>query len=130
RHLKTDITKVGVHQPTGLPMFSYRYKGDPKSYPKVTGRMAEDVAKVAPHAVKTMGVHQPTGQALHGIDMNALDAVPAIRPRRMPGADGPIATLSSGWLSPTAPAGLTGAMGASMRAPRIRPTARMPRVAG
>ena len=63
RHLKTDIQKVGVHAPTGLPMYSYRYKGDPKSYAKVTGPMAEDVAKVAPHAVKTLGVHKPTGQA-------------------------------------------------------------------
>lgn len=130
RHLKTDIKKIGVHQPTGLPMYNYRYKGDPKSYPKVAGPMAEDVMQVAPHAVKTMGVHQPTGQALHGVDMAALDAVPAIRPRRMPGASGSMATRIPGALSPTAPAGLTGAMGTSMRAPRMRPATRMPRVAG
>ena len=67
RHLKTDITKVGVHPPTGLPMYSYRYKGDPKSYPKVTGPMAEDAMQVAPQAVKTVGVHAPTGQALHQV---------------------------------------------------------------
>ena len=54
-------------------MYSYRYKGDPKSYPKVAGPMAEDVMQVAPHAVRTMGVHAPTGQAIHGVDMNALD---------------------------------------------------------
>ena len=29
--------------------------------------------QVAPHAVKTVGVHAPTGQALHTVDMNALN---------------------------------------------------------
>jgi hypothetical protein len=137
RHLKTDITKTGVHQPTGLPMYSYRYKGDPKSYPKVAGPMAEDVMQVAPHAVKTMGVHQPTGQAIHGVDMNALNAAgpmndntPAIRPQRMPGAGGGFVTRAPGPLAASAPMGLTGAMGASMRAPKMRPPGRVARVAG
>ena len=131
RHLKTDITKVGVHPATGLPLYSYRYKGDPKSYPKVTGPMAEDAMQVAPHAVKTVGVHQPTGQALHSVDMNALDqAGPAIRPQRMPGAGGGFTTRAPGPLAATAPMGLTGALGASMRAQRMRPNTRMPRVAG
>jgi len=131
RGLKTDVQKVGVHQPTGLPLYSYRYKGDPKSYPKITGPMAEDAMQVAPHTVRTVGVHQPTGQALHTVDMNALDAAgPAIRPRRMPGANGSFATRVPGPLAPPTPAGLTGAMGANMRAQRMRPQARMPRVAG
>ena len=146
RHLKTDITPVGVHPPTGLPLYSYRYKGDPKSFPKVTGPMAEDAMQVAPHAVKTVGVHAPTGQALHQVDMNALNMAgpampqagpqaltpggPAIRPRRMPGANGSFATRVPGPLAPVSPAGPIGAMGASMRAPRMRPNARMPRVAG
>ncbi|HWY25846.1 MAG TPA: tail fiber domain-containing protein, partial [Nevskia sp.] len=47
RRLKTDIKKVGDH-PAGVPLFSYRYKGDPKTYPKVVGPMAEDVMKIAP----------------------------------------------------------------------------------
>ena len=137
RHLKTDIVKTGVHQPTGLPMYSYRYKGDPKSYPKVVGPMAEDAMQVAPQAVKTVGVHQPTGQAIHGIDMNALDAsgpmndnAPAIRPQRMPGSNGAFTSQVPGALAPPAPAGLMGAMGANMRAQRMRPMGRMPRVAG
>jgi hypothetical protein len=130
RHLKTDITKVGVHQPSGLPMYSYRYKGDPKTYPKVTGPMAEDAMQVAPHAVKTVGVHAPTGQALHTVDMNALNATPAIRPRRMPGANGSFTTRVPGALAPVAPTGVMGAMGANMRAPRMRPNAAMPRVPG
>jgi hypothetical protein len=138
RHLKTDITKTGVHQPTGLPMYSYRYKGDPKSYPKVTGPMAEDVMKIAPHAVQTVGVHQPTGQAIHGVDMGALNAAgpmndntPAIRPQRMPGAGGGFTTRAPpGPLAASAPMGLTGAMGASMRAQKMRPPGRVARVAG
>lgn len=137
RHLKTDISKIGVHQPTGLPMYNYRYKGDPKSYPKVAGPMAEDVMQVAPHAVKTVGVHQPTGQAIHGVDMNALNAAgpmndntPAIRPQRMPGAGGGFVTRAPGPLAASAPMGLTGAMGASMRAQKMRPPGRVARVAG
>jgi hypothetical protein len=118
RNLKTDITKVGVHPESGLPLYSYRYKGDPKSYPKVTGPMAEDAMKIAPHAVHTVGIHQPTGQALHGVDMNALGMM-----GRVPGA-----------LAPPTPTGVLGAMGATMQPQRMRPLvsdmARRPRVAG
>ena len=143
RHLKTDITKIGVHQPTGLPIYNYRYKGDPKSYPKIAGPMAEDAMQVAPHAVKTVGVHAPTGQALHTVDMNALDQVgppmgandnmaggPAIRPQPMPGAGGGFSTRVPGPLSPSTPTGMTGALGASMRAQRVRPRMPMPPVMG
>ena len=69
RRLKTDIQKVGTHS-TGLPIYAYRYKGDPKAYPKVVGPMAEDVMKIAPHAVRPMttkghmAVHMPTLDAL------------------------------------------------------------------
>jgi hypothetical protein len=52
RRLKTDISKVGTHAPTKTPIYAYRYKGDPKSYPKVVGPMAEDVKKFAPGAVR------------------------------------------------------------------------------
>jgi hypothetical protein len=143
RHLKTDITKVGTHPATGLPLYSYRYKGDPKSFPKVTGPMAEDAMQVAPHAVQTVGVHAPTGQALHTVNMNALnqagppmgampanDNGPAIRPKRMPGANGAFATRVPGALAPPQPMGLNGALGANMRPQRMRPQMPMPRVAG
>lgn len=151
KHLKTDITKIGVHPPTGLPLYSYRYKGDPKSYPKVSGPMAEDAMQVAPQAVKTIGVHGPTGQALHGVDMNALAGgppgmppgmgapagppplgVPAMRPQRlpMPGAGAGFTPQVPGALAPKTPTGLTGALGATMRPQRMRPPARMARVAG
>lgn len=52
---KTDIRKVGVDKPTGLTLYSYRYKGDPKTYPKVVGPMAQDVAKKFPHAAIKVG---------------------------------------------------------------------------
>jgi hypothetical protein len=66
RRLKTDIRREDTH-PSGLPIYSYRYKGDPKHYPKVLGPMAEDVAKIAPHAVRPAGV-----KGRLAIDMNAL----------------------------------------------------------
>lgn len=53
--MKTDMQKVGKDKATGLDVYSYRYKGDPKSYPKVVGLMADDIEEKAPEAVKTIG---------------------------------------------------------------------------
>jgi hypothetical protein len=36
-------------------MYSFRYKGDPKSYPKVVGPMAQDVQKKYPGHVAEIG---------------------------------------------------------------------------
>lgn len=55
KSMKTDMQKVGKDRATGLDVYSYRYKGDPKSYPKVVGLMADDVEKEMPEAVKTIG---------------------------------------------------------------------------
>ena len=55
KSMKTDITKLGKDPKTGLDMHAFRYKGDPKSYPKVVGPMAQDVQKIAPDAVTPMG---------------------------------------------------------------------------
>ena len=86
--------------------------------------------QVAPHAVHTVGVHGPTGQALHGIDMNALaQAGPSIRPQGMP-QPSMFPGQAPGPLARAAPMGPIGAMGANMRAPRMRPMGRMPKVAG
>ena len=52
---KTDIKKVGKEPLTGLDIFSFRYKGDPKSTPKVVGPMAQDIEKLMPEAVVTIG---------------------------------------------------------------------------
>jgi Chaperone of endosialidase len=55
RTTKTDVKKVATHEATGIDIYSYRYKGDPKSYPKVVGPMAQDVEKVFPDAVFEIG---------------------------------------------------------------------------
>jgi len=52
---KTDIEKVGKDKETGLNMYAYRYKGDPKSYPKVVGPMAQEVEKKYPEMVEERG---------------------------------------------------------------------------
>lgn len=46
---KTDVEKLGDG------MYAYRYKGDPKSYPKVVGPMAQEVEKKHPDRVMTVG---------------------------------------------------------------------------
>ena len=55
RSMKTDIQKVGKDKETGLNMYSYRYKGDPKTYPKVVGPMADEIQKKYPDKVKRIG---------------------------------------------------------------------------
>jgi hypothetical protein len=74
RRLKTDIVKIGKH-PTGIDMYAYRYKGDPKHYPKVVGPMAEDVKKIAPHAVRQ--VTSKGHMAVHMDMLNAMGAMPS-----------------------------------------------------
>lgn len=46
---KTDIEELGDG------MYAFRYKGDPKSYPKVVGPMAQEVEKKHPDKVMTVG---------------------------------------------------------------------------
>ena len=55
RRLKTDVTKLGKDPKTGLTMHAFRYKGDPKTYPKVVGPMAQEVEKKFPGATQTSG---------------------------------------------------------------------------
>jgi len=65
REDKTDIEELGEHPVLPIPIYAYRYKKDPKSYPKVIGPMAQDVEKIAPHMVKKVGGHRV-------IDLTAL----------------------------------------------------------
>jgi hypothetical protein len=58
RRDKTDIVKLGDDPESGLPMYSYRYKGDPKDTPKIVGPMAQDVEKKYPKAVREIGGHK------------------------------------------------------------------------
>lgn len=53
--LKVDIEKVGVDEETGLSLYAYRYAGDPKTYPKVVGPMAQEIAERFPDQVHTVG---------------------------------------------------------------------------
>lgn len=55
RTAKTDITKLGEDPKTGLPMYAYRYKGDPKTYPKIVGPMAQDVRDRFPGSTEKVG---------------------------------------------------------------------------
>lgn len=52
---KTDIEKEGKSDITGLDLYSYRYKDDPKTYPKVIGPMAQDIEKKYPGSTKRVG---------------------------------------------------------------------------
>lgn len=49
--MKTDKEKVGKVPGTDLDLWAWRYKKDPKTYPKVVGVMASDVEKKMPDAV-------------------------------------------------------------------------------
>jgi hypothetical protein len=62
RNTKTDIKKLTDGD---IPMYSYRYKGDPKSYPKIVGPMAQDIGKKYPSAIKKVGRYKT-------IDINNL----------------------------------------------------------
>lgn len=48
---KTDKKKIGKVPGSDLDLWAFRYKGDPKSYPKSVGVMASDVEKKMPEAV-------------------------------------------------------------------------------
>jgi hypothetical protein len=52
---KTDIKKLGTDPNTGVDISAFRYKGDPKSYPKVVGPMAQDVEKASPGSTMEVG---------------------------------------------------------------------------
>lgn len=58
REMKTDIDELGKDPKTGLKIFAYRYKGDPKNTPKVVGPMANDIEKKDPSAVTKIGGHR------------------------------------------------------------------------
>ena len=57
-NMKTDIKKVGKDDETGLDLYAYRYKGDPKTYPKIVGPMAQDVEKKFPEQVVDIGKYK------------------------------------------------------------------------
>jgi hypothetical protein len=54
---KTDIKYLGKDE-SGEKLYAYRYKGDPKSYPKVVGPMAQDIEERDPDRVSEVGGHK------------------------------------------------------------------------
>jgi hypothetical protein len=52
---KTDIKKLGKDPKTGVDLYAYRYKGDPKDYPKIVGPMAQDLEKKFPGSTRKVG---------------------------------------------------------------------------
>jgi len=139
RSMKTDITKVGVHKPSGVPIFAYRYKGDPKSYPKAVGPMAEDVAKkFGPGAVAPIP-GSGGKQMVHPAIMGALGSpgsgmtpgggmTPGMAPARPRGVSLPTPIgVATGPLASPAPLNGVGALGRNMHSAR-GPIARRPRM--
>lgn len=55
RQAKTDIEKLGKDPESGIDLYAYRYKNDPKTYPKVVGPMAQDVEKMHPGSTRKVG---------------------------------------------------------------------------
>lgn len=53
--MKTDITKLGKDPETGQQMYAYRYKDDPKTYPKVVGPMAQELERNHPGTTRKIG---------------------------------------------------------------------------
>ena len=58
RRDKTDIKRLDAENQLDLPLYSYRYKGDPKNTPKVVGPMAQDVERKYPELVTEVGGHK------------------------------------------------------------------------
>lgn len=58
RREKTDIEKLGIEPETGVPIYAYRYRTDPKSFPKTVGPMAQDIEKRRPDLVAEIGGHK------------------------------------------------------------------------
>jgi len=52
---KVDKKKLGKDPETGLTMYAYRYRDDPKTYPKTVGPMASEIEKIAPEDVRRIG---------------------------------------------------------------------------
>lgn len=61
REEKRDLEKLGKDPKTGLDLYTYNYKSDPKSAPKRVGPMAQDVEKKFPEMVRTVGGKKVVG---------------------------------------------------------------------
>lgn len=107
RSMKTDITRLGKDPKTGLTMHAFRYKGDPKSYPKTIGPMAQEVKQKFPGHAKSIG--------------GKLAISPGIMHAAIPSSS-PGVSAAIGMLAPPRTPGVL--------APNATPPTRMPRVRG
>lgn len=70
KRMKEDIEHVGKDPKTGLDLYAFRYKGDPKHYPKVVGPMAQDIEKKFPHSVARIKGGEGKGEGHHKVVTN------------------------------------------------------------
>ena len=125
--MKTDITKLGKDPKTGLEMHAFRYKDDPKTYPKVVGPMAQDVEEKYPGSTKPMG-----SKGKLAIRMNARPPIP-MGGQHIPTPQGFAAGTASvgqpslaGFMPPSSPGVAKAISSMSAFVPKVR----MPRGAG
>jgi len=60
RRLKQDIKRVGTHDETGVPIYTYRYKGGDVT---MMGVMADELEAVVPEAVREVGGYKVVNYA-------------------------------------------------------------------
>lgn len=94
RRMKTDIEKVGKDKASGLDLYAYRYKGDPKTYPKVIGPMADEVEEKYPEKVVEVAGKKAIKLADGGSPRHISDGSKPIDARRGGGIKGPGTTTS------------------------------------
>jgi hypothetical protein len=67
RRLKKNLQKVGVHKPSGTPIYAYNWKGEPPGAPKALGPMAQDLQRTIPGSVaRHPAGHLVVHPAVHG----------------------------------------------------------------
>ena len=67
RRLKKNLQKIGVHKPSGTPIYAYNWKGEPPGAPKALGPMAQDLQRTIPGSVaRHPAGHLVVHPAVHG----------------------------------------------------------------
>lgn len=67
KRAKKNIKKVGKSKSTKIPVYEYNYKGEKPGAPKHRGPMAQDVEKILPDAVSTLGGVKMVDKQVHGV---------------------------------------------------------------
>lgn len=77
---KTDIEPVGRDPETGEDLYAFRYKTDPKSYPKVVGPLAQDIERSNPGATRKIGGHRVVDGPYNFAEGGVVPALPPNTP--------------------------------------------------